>query len=58
MKVNEAFLSNFNDAQITDFYVDEMGRETMGEMNRFDILVRYGRLLVQQGKSQRLLDNT
>jgi starch-binding outer membrane protein, SusD/RagB family len=42
MKVNEIFLSSMTDAQITDFYVDETGRETSGELNRFDVLVRYG----------------
>jgi starch-binding outer membrane protein, SusD/RagB family len=42
MSVTSAFLSGFTDAQITDFYLDEVGRETAGELNRFDQLVRYG----------------
>lgn len=42
MSVSPGFLSSFSDAQLTDFYVDEMGRETAGELNRFDMLVRYG----------------
>jgi starch-binding outer membrane protein, SusD/RagB family len=42
MSVTSAFLSGFSDAQITDFFLDEMGRETGGELNRFDQLVRYG----------------
>ncbi|NLA49332.1 MAG: RagB/SusD family nutrient uptake outer membrane protein [Bacteroidales bacterium] len=39
MEVSAEFLGSQN---ITDFYVDEMGRETIGELNRFDCLVRYG----------------
>jgi hypothetical protein len=42
MSVSSAFLSSFSDAQLTDFYLDEMGHETAGELNRFDLLVRYG----------------
>jgi hypothetical protein len=42
MTVSSAFLSSFSDTQLTDFYLDEMGHETAGEMNRFDLHVRYG----------------
>ena len=42
MRVSSAFLSAFTSTSLTDFYVDELGRETIGEMNRFDCLVRYG----------------
>ena len=42
MTVSPAFLSSFSDTQLTDFYLDEMGHETAGEMNRFDLHVRYG----------------
>ena len=42
MEVSAAFLGGFSDAQLTDFYLDEMGHETAGELNRFDMLVRYG----------------
>lgn len=42
MTVSTAFLSAFSDTQLTDFYIDEMGHETAGEMNRFDLHVRYG----------------
>jgi starch-binding outer membrane protein, SusD/RagB family len=42
MSVSAAFLGAKTDAQLTDFYIDEMGRETAGELNRFDLLVRYG----------------
>jgi starch-binding outer membrane protein, SusD/RagB family len=42
MTVSTGFLSAFSDTQLTDFYLDEMGKETAGELNRFDGLVRYG----------------
>jgi hypothetical protein len=42
MRVSAAFLGQFTGTALTDFYVDEIGRETIGEMNRFDCLVRYG----------------
>jgi len=42
MEVTSAFLSSFTDTQLTDFYLDEMGHETAGEMNRFELLVKYG----------------
>jgi hypothetical protein len=42
MEVSAAFLGGFSDTQLTDFYLDEMGHETAGELNRFDLLVRYG----------------
>jgi starch-binding outer membrane protein, SusD/RagB family len=42
MTVTAGFLGGFSDAQLTDFYLDEMGKETAGELNRFDMLVRYG----------------
>ena len=42
MTVSAGFLGGFSDAQLTDFYLDEMGKETAGELNRFDLLVRYG----------------
>ncbi|MGD0340252.1 MAG: RagB/SusD family nutrient uptake outer membrane protein [Bacteroidales bacterium] len=42
MEVTAAFLGGFSDTQLTDFYCDEMGHETAGELNRFDMLVRYG----------------
>jgi starch-binding outer membrane protein, SusD/RagB family len=42
MKVSAAFLGGFSDTQLTDFYLDEMGHEAAGELNRFDLLVRYG----------------
>jgi len=42
MEVTPAFLSSFTDTQLTDFYMDEMGHETAGELNRFELLVRYG----------------
>jgi starch-binding outer membrane protein, SusD/RagB family len=42
MEVSSAFLGGFSDTQLTDFYLDEMGHETAGELNRFDLLVRYG----------------
>lgn len=42
MSVSKTFLGNMTDAQLTDFYVEEMAKETMGEMNRFSTLVKYG----------------
>ena len=42
MKVSEGFLSKFSPIELTDFYVEEYGRELMGELNRFEILTRYG----------------
>jgi hypothetical protein len=42
MTVSSAYLSSFSDTQLTDLYLDEMGHETAGEMNRFDLHVRYG----------------
>ncbi len=42
MLVTAGFLGGFSDRQLTDFYLDEMGHETAGEMNRFDLLARYG----------------
>lgn len=42
MKVTSGFLSSFSGDALTDFYMDEMAHETAGEMNRFDLLVRYG----------------
>jgi len=42
MQVSAGFLSGFSSAQLTDFYVDEYTREMIGELNRFDILTRYG----------------
>ncbi len=42
MQVSAGFLNAFSDEQLTDFYIDEMGHETAGEMNRFDLLTRYG----------------
>jgi starch-binding outer membrane protein, SusD/RagB family len=42
MEVSAGFLSSFSDNQLTDFYLDEMGHEAAGEMNRFELLVRYG----------------
>jgi starch-binding outer membrane protein, SusD/RagB family len=42
MTVTSGFISSFTGTLLTDFYTDEMGRETAGELNRFDILVRYG----------------
>jgi len=42
MTVTAGFLGGYSDAQLTDFYLDEMGKETAGELNRFDMLVRYG----------------
>jgi hypothetical protein len=42
MRVSAAFLGQFTGTRLTDFYVDEIGRETIGELNRFDCLVRYG----------------
>lgn len=42
MKVTAGFLNSFSGDKLTDFYLDEMGHETAGELNRFDLLVRYG----------------
>ena len=42
MLVSESFLSGFSSSELTDFYVEEYGRELMGEINRFEILTRYG----------------
>jgi hypothetical protein len=42
MIVTAGFLGGFSDQQLTDFYLDEMGHEAAGELNRFDLLVRYG----------------
>jgi starch-binding outer membrane protein, SusD/RagB family len=42
MLVTTGFLSAKTDTQLTNFYLDEMGKETAGELNRFDLLVRYG----------------
>jgi starch-binding outer membrane protein, SusD/RagB family len=42
MAVSAGFLSAFSEKELTDFYLDEMGHETAGELNRFDLLVRYG----------------
>jgi starch-binding outer membrane protein, SusD/RagB family len=42
MRVSATFIGSKTGTDLTDFYVDEMGRETAGELNRFDILVRYG----------------
>lgn len=42
MAVTAGFLGGFSGDQLTDFYLEEMGHETAGELNRFDLLVRYG----------------
>jgi hypothetical protein len=42
MVVSAGFLGKFSEKELTDFYLDEMGHETAGELNRFDLLVRYG----------------
>ncbi len=42
MRVSERFLSGFTPDELTDFYVEEYGRELMGELNRFDVLARFG----------------
>ncbi|MBN2764377.1 MAG: RagB/SusD family nutrient uptake outer membrane protein, partial [Bacteroidales bacterium] len=42
MTVSAGFLGSYTDEQLTDFYLDEMGHETAGELNRFDLLARYG----------------
>jgi hypothetical protein len=42
MQVSSGFLASFTGDALTDFYLDEMGHETAGELNRFDLLVRYG----------------
>jgi hypothetical protein len=42
MLVTAGFLSSFTGTNLTDFYLDEMGHETVGELNRFDLLTRYG----------------
>lgn len=42
MMVSAGFLSGFSATQLTDFYLDEYGHETAGELNRFDALTRYG----------------
>lgn len=42
MTISAAFLGGFSDVELTDFYLDEMGHETSGELNRFDLLARYG----------------
>lgn len=44
MKVSAAFIQAqaANNTNLTDFYLDEYGHETAGELNRFDLLVRFG----------------
>jgi len=47
MKVSTTFIQNLGTegttpSRLTDFYLDEYGRETAGELKRFDQLVRYG----------------
>jgi len=42
MVVSAGFISSFSGDKLTDFYLDEMGHETAGELNRFDLLARYG----------------
>ncbi|MDH6343092.1 hypothetical protein M2480_001719 [Parabacteroides sp. PFB2-12] len=42
MKVNGAFISAMNDQQRLVFFADESGRETEGELHRFENLVRNG----------------
>ncbi|MBN1924491.1 MAG: RagB/SusD family nutrient uptake outer membrane protein [Prolixibacteraceae bacterium] len=42
MKVTAGFISSFTGENLTNFYLDEMGHETAGELNRFDLLARYG----------------
>lgn len=43
MLVTASFLSNLgSDLKIREFFLDENGRETAGEMNRFECLVRNG----------------
>ena len=42
MTVSSTFLVGFSETQLTDFYLDEMGHEAVGELNRFDLLTRYG----------------
>ena len=42
MKVTPGFISSFTGENLTNFYLDEMGHETAGELNRFDLLARYG----------------
>ena len=42
MTISAAFLGALSGTALTDFYLDEMGHETAGELNRFDLLVRYG----------------
>jgi hypothetical protein len=45
MKVSSAFIQGLatkGGTALTDFYLDENGHETAGEINRFDLLVRYG----------------
>lgn len=42
MVVSAGFISSFSGDRLTDFYLDEMGHETAGELNRFDLLARYG----------------
>lgn len=42
MQVSSGFLGKFSETELTDFYLDEMAHEAAGELNRFDLLVRYG----------------
>jgi hypothetical protein len=42
MSVTAAFIGSFSGTKLTDFYLAEMGHEAAGELNRFDLLVRYG----------------
>lgn len=42
MLVTSAFLGAMNEQQLLEFFLDENGRETAGEMNRFECLVRNG----------------
>lgn len=42
MMINASFLSNMSEKELIEFFLDENGRETTGEMNRFESLVRYG----------------
>ncbi|HPR32874.1 MAG TPA: RagB/SusD family nutrient uptake outer membrane protein [Prolixibacteraceae bacterium] len=42
MLVSAGFIGSFTGDNLTHFYLDEMGHETAGELNRFDLLARYG----------------
>lgn len=42
MKVTASFLSAMSESELLTFFLDENGRETAGEMNRFECLVRNG----------------